>query len=336
MKQKQRDNCVLSPLPSLSQTSPQLARRGVQLREWRWRRVPWARVCWHRPATRGRLRLAARRLPACSTPLSRRRPRRRRCAPRTSARGCSCSAPWAFASFLWCGAGRGRSRAGRCWGWLPLWPPVCATAPRSRRATFRLLLVLPYAGRRGRRRVPRQLAGDHDRVRAGARDEGHVLQLLAALARCSGIAFSSRRTPARIPTRSAAHLLSDVASFAISLFAVWLAERKPTSTATFGFHRIEIFGAILSVFLIWVLTGACTRAHWRPLRVIIFITPRRAAVARPRRAASTAPLPALACVFAVWQACSATRPCCASSRPRRSKAGQCLSSPCWASLSTLP
>ena len=54
---------------------------------------------------------------------------------------------------------------------------------------------------------------------------------------------------------SAAHLLSDVASFAISLFAVWLAERKPTARATFGYHRIEIFGAIMSVFLIWVLTG---------------------------------------------------------------------------------
>ena len=61
-------------------------------------------------------------------------------------------------------------------------------------------------------------------------------------------------SPASTP-RSAAHLLSDVASFAISLFAVWLAERKPTARATFGFHRIEIFGAIVSVFLIWVLTG---------------------------------------------------------------------------------
>lgn len=53
----------------------------------------------------------------------------------------------------------------------------------------------------------------------------------------------------------AAHLLSDVASFSISLFAVWLAERPPTAFATFGFHRIEIFGALASVLLIWVLTG---------------------------------------------------------------------------------
>jgi len=53
----------------------------------------------------------------------------------------------------------------------------------------------------------------------------------------------------------AAHLLSDVAGFAISLFAVWIAERPPTKSATFGFHRIEIFGAVASVLLIWILTG---------------------------------------------------------------------------------
>ena len=53
----------------------------------------------------------------------------------------------------------------------------------------------------------------------------------------------------------AAHLLSDAASFAISLGAVWLAERPRTAHATFGFHRVEIFGALASVLLIWVLTA---------------------------------------------------------------------------------
>lgn len=53
----------------------------------------------------------------------------------------------------------------------------------------------------------------------------------------------------------AAHLLSDVAAFCISLFAVWLAERPPTKTHTFGFHRIEALGALVSVLLIWGITG---------------------------------------------------------------------------------
>jgi len=53
----------------------------------------------------------------------------------------------------------------------------------------------------------------------------------------------------------AAHLLSDLAGFLISIFALWLAERTPTSTLSFGFHRAEILGALLSVLLIWLLTG---------------------------------------------------------------------------------
>ncbi len=71
--------------------------------------------------------------------------------------------------------------------------------------------------------------------------------------------------PLRYP-RSAAHLLSDVASFLISLFAVWLASRPATMSATWGYHRVEIFGALLSVVLIWFLTGIlCFEAVQRVL-----------------------------------------------------------------------
>ncbi len=53
----------------------------------------------------------------------------------------------------------------------------------------------------------------------------------------------------------AAHLLSDLAGFLISIFALWLASIEPTSTLSFGFHRAEILGALLSVLLIWLMTG---------------------------------------------------------------------------------
>eukprot|EP00123_Amoebidium_parasiticum_P013878 comp22204_c0_seq1/m.32661 comp22204_c0_seq1/g.32661 ORF comp22204_c0_seq1/g.32661 comp22204_c0_seq1/m.32661 type:complete len:408 (-) comp22204_c0_seq1:350-1573(-) len=53
----------------------------------------------------------------------------------------------------------------------------------------------------------------------------------------------------------AAHMLSDFASFLISLFALWIAGRPPSRTMSFGYARAEILGAIMSVFLIWVLTG---------------------------------------------------------------------------------
>lgn len=53
----------------------------------------------------------------------------------------------------------------------------------------------------------------------------------------------------------AAHLLTDVAGFLISLFALMVADLPPTRQLSFGFGRAEILGALLSVVIIWVLTG---------------------------------------------------------------------------------
>ncbi|EYU35613.1 hypothetical protein MIMGU_mgv1a011128mg [Erythranthe guttata] len=53
----------------------------------------------------------------------------------------------------------------------------------------------------------------------------------------------------------AAHLLSDVASFAISLFSLWAAGWEATPRQSYGFFRVEILGALVSIQLIWLLTG---------------------------------------------------------------------------------
>lgn len=53
----------------------------------------------------------------------------------------------------------------------------------------------------------------------------------------------------------AAHMLSDFASFLISLFAIWFAKRPPTKKMSFGYHRAEVLGAVVSIMIIWVLTG---------------------------------------------------------------------------------
>ena len=53
----------------------------------------------------------------------------------------------------------------------------------------------------------------------------------------------------------AAHLLSDLASFLLSLFAIWISQKKPTKKMSFGFHRAEVLGAVTSIFMIWILTG---------------------------------------------------------------------------------
>lgn len=52
------------------------------------------------------------------------------------------------------------------------------------------------------------------------------------------------------------HLLSDLAGFIISLFSSYLASRKATKRMNFGFRRVEVLGAFLSIIIIWLLTGA--------------------------------------------------------------------------------
>ncbi|KAL7741616.1 hypothetical protein ACLKA6_019385 [Drosophila palustris] len=53
----------------------------------------------------------------------------------------------------------------------------------------------------------------------------------------------------------AAHLLSDLAGFLISLFGLYLAGRASTDRFNFGWHRAEVIGAMISVYFIWVITG---------------------------------------------------------------------------------
>jgi len=53
----------------------------------------------------------------------------------------------------------------------------------------------------------------------------------------------------------AAHLLTDFASFMISLFAIWVAAKPKSQKLSFGWHRAEVLGAIVSVLMIWLVTG---------------------------------------------------------------------------------
>lgn len=53
----------------------------------------------------------------------------------------------------------------------------------------------------------------------------------------------------------AAHLLTDLASFLISLFSLWLSSRPASKKYNFGWHRAEVVGALTSVLMIWVITG---------------------------------------------------------------------------------
>lgn len=51
------------------------------------------------------------------------------------------------------------------------------------------------------------------------------------------------------------HMLSDVAGFVVALVALSLSARPASSRFTFGMHRAEVLGALLSLSLIWFITG---------------------------------------------------------------------------------
>jgi zinc transporter 2 len=53
----------------------------------------------------------------------------------------------------------------------------------------------------------------------------------------------------------AAHLLSDLSGFIISIIAIWIGKKPANSKYTFGYYRAEVIGALISVVTIWILTG---------------------------------------------------------------------------------
>ncbi|XP_063080230.1 proton-coupled zinc antiporter SLC30A2-like [Engraulis encrasicolus] len=53
----------------------------------------------------------------------------------------------------------------------------------------------------------------------------------------------------------AAHLLTDFTSILVSLFSLCISSRPPSKAMTFGWHRSEILGALLSALSIWAVTA---------------------------------------------------------------------------------
>jgi zinc transporter 2 len=51
----------------------------------------------------------------------------------------------------------------------------------------------------------------------------------------------------------AIHLITDLIGFATSFLFIYLSKFKPTTKLTFGYHRMELLGALGNLFIIWVL-----------------------------------------------------------------------------------
>lgn len=53
----------------------------------------------------------------------------------------------------------------------------------------------------------------------------------------------------------AGHMLSDTASLALSLLAIWFAAKPPSPNKTYGFYRVEILAALLNGVALFIVSG---------------------------------------------------------------------------------
>ena len=51
----------------------------------------------------------------------------------------------------------------------------------------------------------------------------------------------------------AAHMLSDVSGFIISILSILVSTKMPNNIDSYGYHRTEVLGALTSIFVIWGL-----------------------------------------------------------------------------------
>lgn len=51
-----------------------------------------------------------------------------------------------------------------------------------------------------------------------------------------------------------AHLGSDILGFAISMISLVLAQKSKTESLSYGWHRAEIIGTMISVASMWIMT----------------------------------------------------------------------------------
>lgn len=64
----------------------------------------------------------------------------------------------------------------------------------------------------------------------------------------------------------ATHLLSDVAGFLISLFAITWSRKTANASMSYGYHRAEILGALGSISLVWAITFYLLVEAWERLQ----------------------------------------------------------------------
>lgn len=63
----------------------------------------------------------------------------------------------------------------------------------------------------------------------------------------------------------ASHVFSDLLALIVSLFALWVASRPSNSRRTFGYHRAEVFGALINGLLLLIMAVSIGAEAWARL-----------------------------------------------------------------------
>src|SRR5687767_11975307 len=90
----------------------------------------------------------------------------------------------------------------------------------------------------------------------------------------------------------AGHMLTDVASIALAVGALWVARRPPTVQHTYGFHRVEILAALVNGLALWGIVA------WLAVEAVQRLRAPTAVLAGPMMVIAAAGLPVTAGAFA--------------------------------------
>ncbi|KAM7278596.1 hypothetical protein ACFE04_005730 [Oxalis oulophora] len=93
-----------------------------------------------------------------------------------------------------------------------------------------------------------------EKERATSRKKLMTAVVLCVIFMCVEVVGGIKANSLAILT-DAAHLLSDVAAFGISLFSIWASGWEANPRQSYGFYRIEILGTLVSIQMIWLLAG---------------------------------------------------------------------------------
>jgi cobalt-zinc-cadmium efflux system protein len=103
---------------------------------------------------------------------------------------------------------------------------------------------------------PRDHAGEFGAVRSG-------LVITAIL--CVAELIGGWLTNSLALMSDAAHMFTDVAALALTLFAIWICSRGASETKTFGYYRAEILAALVNGVALWVIVLFILAEAWRRL-----------------------------------------------------------------------